>query len=201
MTSYIGDDARFNVRDTWMNIAQRAKAIVLTPQKEWHVIAGERATRSSLFGRYVALLALIPAVAQFIGATLIGGYTPVVAGLVGALVGYVLSFVVVYLVGLFIDAAAPTFSTRRNFPHAVKLAVYSHTPVWLAGIFLLVPGLAFLMVLGLYGAYLLWTGLPLLMNVPDDRPVGYVTAIVVVAAVLVIGTWGIQRIVIGLVIG
>ena len=38
---------------------------------------------------------------------------------------------------------------------AFKLAVYSYTPVWLAGIFLLLPGLRFLIVPSFYGVYLL----------------------------------------------
>ena len=44
-----------------------------------------------------------------------------------------------------------------------------HSVLWLAlaltgtaGIFLLLPGLNFLMLLGLYGSYLLWLGLPVL---------------------------------------
>ena len=43
---------------------------------------------------------------------------------------------------------------------AFKLAVYAYTPAWLAGIFLLVPGLHFLVMLGLYGLFLLFKGMP-----------------------------------------
>ena len=43
----------------------------------------------------------------------------------------------------------------EDFDSAFKLAVYSYTPVWLAGIFLLLPGLRFLILLGFYGAYVL----------------------------------------------
>jgi hypothetical protein len=67
------------------------------------------------------------------------------------------------------------------------LSVYSHTPLWLAGIFLLIPGLNFLLILGLYGLYLLWTGLPLLMRVPDEKALSYaaiVTACALVPAVV-----------------
>ena len=63
----------------------------------------------------------------------------------------------VYAVALVVDLLAPTFGGQRNFPNALRLTVYSYTPVWLAGIFLLVPGASFLAILGLYGFYLLWT--------------------------------------------
>jgi hypothetical protein len=72
---------------------------------------------------------------------------------------------------------------KKNFAHAVKLSVYSHTPLWLAGIFLLIPGLNFLLILGVYGVYLLWIGLPLLMQVPKEKALPY--AVVVTACALI----------------
>jgi hypothetical protein len=170
-------------------LVDRVKAILLTPQTEWPVIAREEGDTASLFTQYVAILALIPALAAFIGRSLIGGYTPILSGLMSAIVGYVWSFVTVFLVTLIIDALAPTFGAQKNFQNALKLAVYSYTPVWLAGIFLLIPGLSFLAILGLYGLYLLWLGLPPLMQAPRDKALPYAVAIVVsaIAFALLIG--------------
>src|SRR5262249_61132291 len=78
---------------------------------------------------------------------------------------------------------APRFGGEKTFANAVKLSVYSPTPLWLAGIFLLIPGLNFLLILGVYGVYLLWTGLPLLMRVPTDKALPY--AVVVTACALI----------------
>jgi hypothetical protein len=64
------------------------------------------------------------------------------------------------------------------------LTAYSFTPVWLAGIFLLVPGASFLVLLGLYGFYLMWLGLPALMNAPRDKTLPYVLAIAICAILL-----------------
>ena len=74
---------------------------------------------------------------------------------------------------LIIDALAPSFRSQRNFPNALKLSVYSFTPVWLAGIFILIPGLRFLTILGLYGLYLMWTGMTPLMGSPRDKSLLY----------------------------
>jgi hypothetical protein len=82
---------------------------------------------------------------------------------------------------------APRFGGKKNFPNALKLSVYSHTPLWLAGIFLLIPGLNFLLILGVYGFYLLWVGLPTLMQVPNERAFPYaifVTACALIPAVV-----------------
>ncbi len=170
---------------------QRVKAIILTPQTEWPVIAREPAEPATLFTGYVAILALIPALAGFIGSTLIGRYAPIMSGLISAIVSYLLTFVVVFVVALIVDALAPTFSAQKNFTNALKLTVYSYTPVWLAGIFLLIPGLSFLAILGLYGLYLMWLGLPVLMQTPKDKAILYAVAVVVCGVVIQIVIGGI----------
>lgn len=166
-----------------MKLLERVKAIVLSPQAEWKVIEQEPATLSELFVNYVAILAAIPEVARFIGQSFIGGYLPVVPSLVRAVVVYLVTFAMVYIIAGVIDLLAPRFGGEKNFANAVKLSVYCYTPLWLAGIFLLIPGLNFLEILGLYGLYLLWTGLPLLMRVPQEKALPL--AAIVIACALV----------------
>ena len=96
------------------------------------------------------------------------------------------------LVALIVDALAPTFDAQKNFPNALKLTVYSYTPGWLAGIFLLIPGLSFLTILGLYGLYLMWLGLPPLMQAPRDKALPYAAAVVVCAVIIAIVIGAIQ---------
>ena len=55
-----------------MNVVERAKRIILTPKAEWEVIAGETPTIQELYTKYVMILAAIPAVAGFIGFSLVG---------------------------------------------------------------------------------------------------------------------------------
>ncbi len=176
-----------------MNLIARVKAIMLDPDAEWPVIARETGDVKFLFTRYVAILALIPALAGFIGASIIGVSVsvgtfrvPLLPGLINLVLGYAFTFVIVYAVALIIDALAPSFRTERNFPAALKLAVYSFTPVWVAGIFLLIPGLRFLTILGLYGFYLMWTGLTPLMGSPRDKSFFYAICAVVAAIVVTI---------------
>jgi hypothetical protein len=155
-----------------MNVVQRAQAILLTPKSEWLAIGRESGDPTFLFTNYVAILAAIPAVCRFIGFSIVG-FGPfrvgIVAGFISAVVQYVLTFVMVYVLALIIDALAPTFGAQKNPQNALKLAVYSMTPAWLAGVFLLIPVLGFLQLVGLYGLYLLWLGLPPLMKSPNDK--------------------------------
>lgn len=169
-----------------MNLVERAKAIVLDPRSVWPTIEREPGDTSYLFTNYVAIFALIPAVCGFLGNWLIAGRMGFFGGLFGAIIGYVLTFVVIYIVAMIVDLLAPTFNGQRNFQSALKLVVYSYTPAWLAGIFLLIPGLSFLSILGLYSIYVLWTGIPPMMKSPPERTLVYVLAIVACAIVLAI---------------
>jgi hypothetical protein len=172
-----------------MNAAARVKSILLDPAAAWRLIEKEVGDPAYLLSRYVALLALIPALSSFVGATLIGTIAPsgaivrvdIVDGLFGAIFSYATSCVIVLLLGLLINLLAPTFGGRRDFENAFKLAVYSFTPLWIVGIFLLLPGLRFLLLTGAYGIYLLWLGVPRLIKAPERQAVNFAAVIVVCA--------------------
>ena len=171
-----------------MNLVERVKAIILSPRTEWPVIEREPGDASYLFTNYVAYLAAIPAVCHLIGTLLLAGMAPfrigVVAAIVFAVFSYILSFIIVYVVALIADALAPSFNGVKNFPNALKLTVYSYTPAWLVGIFYLIPGLAFLTILGLYAFYLFYLGAPTLMKIPAEKSVTFTLAVVVIGIVI-----------------
>lgn len=177
-------------------LIERAKGICLSPKTEWEKIAAETTDVKSLYLNYAMILAAIPAICGFIGMTLIGVSMPIVgnirtpigAGLVQLVIGYVLGLGVIYLVSLIVNALAPTFDGQKNPVQALKLVIYSSTPVWIAGILSLIPMLGALGILaGLYGLYLLYIGLPVLMKNPAEKSIGYTALIVVcyiVAAII-----------------
>ncbi|QNK69323.1 Yip1 family protein [Variovorax sp. PAMC26660] len=174
-----------------MNLVERVQAILLKPKATWPEIDAEPADAASLYKNYVMILALIPAVASFIGLSLIGigafGVSfrvPIVAGLANMVVGYVLSLVMVFVLALIIDAMAPTFEGTKSQIGALKLSAYASTAAFVGGIFSLLPSLAVIGALvALYGIYLLYTGLPVLMKCPGDKAIAY-TAVVVVCAIV-----------------
>jgi len=180
-----------------MNI-DRIKNILLQPAAEWQKIAAESADVKSLYVNYAMILAAIPAVAGFIGSAIVGYTipiigttvrTPFVTALGYGVSGYILSLIGVYLVSLLVDALAPTFGGEKNPLSALKLMVYSSTAGWLAGIFAILPGLHMLGILGLYGAYLFYTGVPVLMKCPAEKAAAY-TVVSIVAAALVFAVVG-----------
>jgi Yip1 domain len=189
-----------------MGLVERVKNICLTPNTEWPVIAGETATAGGLITGYVAPLAAIGAVAGFIGGSLvgrslpfIGSYrVPIVAGLGAAVFTFVMAIVGILVLSFVINALAPTFGGEKNSSQAMKVAVYSYTPAWVAGILRIVPTLGVLGVLaGLYGLYLLYLGLPRLMKCRQDKAIGYTVVVVVCAIVLSVVITAVGALVVG----
>src|SRR3954471_2019121 len=178
-----------------MNVFNRAKGILLASETEWPEIEKEPGTPAWLFTHYVVWLAAIPPIASFIGGSLIGitvppmgtFRVPLFAGLLGAVIAYLLSFVIVGAVAIIIDQLAPRFGGRKDFASALKVAVYCFTPYWVGGIFGLIAGTRFLAyVIALFGVYLLSLGLPRLMRSPSDKTVGYVAAVAGCAIAIVV---------------
>ncbi len=169
----------------------RAKAILLTPNPEWDVIKSEPATIKGIYTGYVIPLAAISPICGLIGGLLIGRsilgvtyHTPLIFGIVGAVVSYVLGLAMVYVMSLIIDGLAPTFLGTKDKVQAFKVAAYSMTAAWICGVLMLLPMLAPLAILGsLYGLYLLYLGLPKLMQAPEDKALAY-TAVTLVCAIV-----------------
>jgi hypothetical protein len=176
-----------------MNLVARVQAILLKPKEEWVKIKDEPTTIQQLFVPYAVILAAIPAVAQFLGWAVIGGFripggggSSITRSFLYAIFSYIMSLVVVYALGFIINALAPNFSSTQGLPQAMKLAVYSMTPAWIMGIFNLIPALGVLSILGsLYGLYLLYLGFATpLMGTPKEKITGYFVVSLVVAIVL-----------------
>ena len=177
-----------------MDLVARAQAILMKPKEEWVKIKGESTSIAQLFTSYAAILAAVPAVAQFIGNGLVGKKIPFVgwvryplgSALFQAILYYIFTLVSVYIFGIVINALAPSFGSKQNLPNAMKLAVYSMTPMWIGGVFYIIPFLGFLAILAsLYGLYILYLGFDNpLMDTPKEKILGYLLVSIVVIVVL-----------------
>lgn len=178
-------------RDT-KPLMQRAKDMLTQPKEEWGRVDAEPATIGGIYTSYVMPVAAIGPVASIIGALVFGyptilgvAYRPSAGTVIGgAVLGYVLTLVGVYVLALIIDALAPTFDGVKDRLKAFKVAAYTGTAAWIAGIFNIIPALSFLTLLGLYSLYLLYLGLPRLMRAPQEKAVGYTVVTILAAIVL-----------------
>jgi len=181
-----------------MSLIQRVQDILLKPKDTWPVIAQEGGDTASVYSSYLIYLAAIPAVAAFIGLSLVGAGAfgvsmrlPIMSGLVNMVVSYVLSLVAVFVLALIVDALAPTFGGTKSQVNALKLVAYGSTAGFVGGIFGLLPSLAMLgLIASLYSIYLIYTGLPVLMKCPPEKA-GVYTAVVIVCGIVAMIVLGI----------
>jgi hypothetical protein len=186
-----------------MDIVNRAQQIILKPKEDWLNIKEEKTTLAELFTSYVMILLAIPAIAQFIGMSLVGRKIAFVgwyrigigSGLLYAVLFYVFSLVSVYVFGIVINALAPTFSSKPDAINSMKLAVYSMTPMWVAGVLYIIPFLGWLVIIaGLYGIYVLYLGFACpMMDTPKEKIMAYL----IVSLVVVVVLWVIVAIILG----
>jgi len=174
-----------------VNLVERAKNLILTPASEWEKISSETHTVQGLYTGWIMILAAIPAIAGFIGFSIVGvgafglSYrVPLVSGISHAIASYLLSLGSVYVFALVIDALSPTFGGEKNFMQAFKVAAFAPVASWLAGVFSILPALSILGLLGLYSLYLLYVGLPRLMKTPAEKALPYTVVVILVGIVI-----------------
>ncbi|ODS24939.1 hypothetical protein AB835_01370 [Candidatus Endobugula sertula] len=185
-----------------MAFLEHTLGIMLHPDSEWKAIRSEKHSFQQVFFSHVPLLALIPAVAFFIGVTQVGwsvgGGEPIKLTVLSAMelcgLTYFALLIGVFLLGEFINFMAKTYgvkdSDEKRHYEGTALAVYITTPVFLAGIFGIYPdiwvnaiatGIA-----GAYAVYLVYEGIPILMNISKEQAFLYASSVVTVGLVLMV---------------
>ena len=177
-----------------MNIIERVKALAVDPKVEWRAIDAEQITIQDLFTKYVMILAAIPPVANFIGLCIVGsgpfGATvrmPLAAGVAYAVLMYLLSLGWVYVLAMVIQMFSPKFEGHGEFIDALKVAAFTPTPAWIAGVFGIIPALSIIgNLVSLYSLYLLYLGLPTLTEPPQEKEVPFFCVVVLTMIVLTV---------------
>lgn len=173
-------------------IIKRVIAIITKPVDEWKVIKEEQMTVVDMYTKYAIILAAIPAIAGLIGNMAVGrsfmGHTirvPFSNSFMWTIFTYILTLGGVYVMGLIIDLLASTFGAEKNFVASLKVALFSYTAAWVAGIFYLIPALSILaMIGGLYSLYLLYIGIKEVKNPPAEKAMGYFVTVIIVQIVI-----------------
>ena len=176
--------------------------LFLHPDSEWRAIRNEKHSFQQIFLSHVPLLALIPSVSFFIGVTQVGwsfgSGDKIKLTTMSALelcgLTYITLLIGVYILGEFINWMAKTYgvedSEEQRHYEGTALAVYITTPVFLVGIFGLYPDIwlnaIVTMIAGAYSVYLVYEGIPILMNITKEQGFMYATSVVTIGLVLMV---------------
>ena len=187
-----------------MAILEHTLGILLHPDAEWKPIRKEKTTFQQVFLSHVPFLALIPTIAAFFGVTQVGwtvgdGDTIRLAtnsALAFCGLAYVALLAGVFIFGEFINWMSKTYGVKddqeRRHYEGTALAVYVSTRMVLVGIANAYPELwvvaGVLAVAGAYTVYLIYEGIPILMNLDKDRAFMYSSSVVTIGMVLMVST-------------
>ncbi len=159
------------------------------PKEEWHTIDDRHESfRYSL--SHIMLIALIPSIMGYYASVYsgfsIGSGAPVFLTSNSALpIAFMMYFALiggVFALAFMANWMAITFGSKPTFTQTLDLAAYTATPLFMSAFSAFYPVLWFVVCAGMvalaYSVYLLYTGVPILMHIPEERGFIYASSVV-----------------------
>jgi hypothetical protein len=178
---------------------QHMWGVLYDPKHEWKDIRKEHYSMMHCFLSQISILAAIPALALFIGTTQIGWsiaggeFVKLTMGsaFMAAVAFYAAMWVAVGFIAYVIHWMEKTYGGNVTIDECMVLTTFTATPMFLAGIAGLYPVLWLNVIVGLaavcYTVYLLFTGVPEIMQIPKDRAFFFSASILTVGLCVLVG--------------
>ncbi|MFQ3288551.1 MAG: hypothetical protein ACI93V_000770 [Alteromonadaceae bacterium] len=168
------------------------------PRDEWQTI--EKRHESLMYSLvHILVVALIPAICGYYAAAHIGwtiGAGDAIrltqeSAMIMSVAMYLALITGVFALAYLIHWMAKTFDSTPNFTQSLELAAYTATPLLMVGITALLPVLWFVALAGIvamsYSVYLLYSGVPIMMNIEEEKGFIYSSSVVTCGLVLLVG--------------
>lgn len=178
---------------------QHMWGVLYDPKHEWKDIRKEHYSTMHCFLSQISILAAIPALSLFIGTTQVGwsvaggDFVKLATGsaLMAAIAFYVAMWVAVGFIAYTIHWMEKTYGGNVSMDECMVLTTFTATPLFLAGIVGLYPVLWLNVMVGLvalgFTIYLLYTGVPEIMQIPEDRAFFFSSSILTVGLCVLVG--------------
>jgi uncharacterized membrane protein (DUF485 family) len=173
--------------------------LLVKPATQWRSVAAldESSLRTLLI--YPCLLAILPAVAWYYGTTEIGwtvGDHGEVIRLTRAsarqicILFYLTMLACIAVIGYFVHWMAATYGAQSSVTRGIVIIGLAATPLLLAGLTGFYPILWLDMLIGVvavsWSIYLMYLGIPIVMNIPEERGFLFSSAVLAIAMVILI---------------
>ena len=180
-------------------LLRHVREILTEPRAAWARIRDDTWTIPDLYLYVIAPLALISPVAGFIGTTTfgwqIGAGLPLKLTVSSAaqisIVYFGAILVTIFVIGALIHWMSETYGAKQPLERCVAIAAYSAVPLFLVGVFQIYPVLWINFLIGLpalaYAVYLLYLGVPIVMNISTERGFLFSSAVLAVSLVALVG--------------
>jgi len=175
-----------------------AIGLLVRPGTQWRRVAELPAATLNTMVLYPCIMALLPAVAWYHGTTVVGwkvadgdairltrdSALPIVILFYFAMVG------AVAVIGYFIHWMSETYGADSSFAKGIAITGFTATPLFMAGLCGFYPMLWLDMLLGVaavsWSTYLLYLGIPIVMDIPEERGFLFSSAVIAICLVMVI---------------
>lgn len=176
--------------------------LFLDPASEWIKIRNEPGGVVAQYLKFILIIAAIPAFAWYIGATHVGwslGDRTIklteTSAMQVSLLFYLAMLVGTAFLGYMIHWMAKTYEAEgSSFAIGVKIASYTCVPLFVTGATGFYPLLWLDISLGIvaacYTVYLLYIGVPIVMQIPEQKGFLFASAMVAVGLVMMAGMLG-----------
>ena len=167
------------------------------PREEWKTI--DRKHENYFFAlSHIAIIALIPSLVSYYASAhlgwSIGAGDPIKLTQESAMVmsvGMYFGLMAgVVAVAIMIHELAKSFQATPTYTQSLELAAYTATPLFMVGFAGLYPALWFIMIIGFvgiaYSVYLLYSGVPILMHIPEEKGFIYASSVVTCGLILLV---------------
>lgn len=178
---------------------QHTFGILTRPSEHWRVVAAlpEKTLRTLLL--YPCFMAILPAVAWYYGTTAVGWTVgehgePIRLTRESAFqicfLFYFTMLACIGVIGYFIHWMAATYGAHSTITRGIVITGLTATPLFIAGLSGLQPVLWLDMLIGVaavsWSVYLMYLGIPIVMNISEERGFLFSSAVLAIALVILI---------------
>lgn len=178
---------------------QHTFGLLVRPTKHWQTIAAMDDSSLRALLLYPCLLAILPAVAWYYGTTQIGwtvgshGETIRLtdqSALQICILFYLTMLACIAVIGYFVHWMSATYGAHSSVTRGIVIMGLTATPLFIAGAVGFYPILWLDMLIGVvavtWSVYLMYLGIPIVMNIPEERGFLFSSAVLAIAMVILI---------------
>ena len=176
-------------------LRERARYIILHPVRAWETINSEKRTVRTVQGSFLVPVLILVSLSAFLGSLI---YNPsglsILFPLIRALKQFICFYFTVLLSAWVLNEISLAFVQEKNYSFNFKLVTYSFTPLYLTVIITrFLPDLALINFLGLYGAYIMYTGISKIENISSKGILRYFIVALLTVIILYLAISWISR--------
>jgi hypothetical protein len=173
--------------------------LLTKPSQQWRTVAALPAKSQSILVLYPAIMALFPAVAWYFGTSRVGwtvGSYDEVIRLTGesafriSILFYCVMVGSVAAIGFFIHWMSDTYGADSTVAKGMVIAGLTATPLFVTGLVGFYPALWIDLLIGVaavsWSVYLMYLGIPIVMDIPEERGFLFSSAVLAIAMVVLV---------------